>query len=80
MQVFRLRDNTIALGFDDTGKKVAVMMPAGTHVSANGPVPTEHAKDRTEQIAVNWDHRTLTMFLVDLQDRGERVRSSGTSA
>ena len=51
-------------------------IPAGTEIAVPGIVPLEPAADHTEQIDVCWDGRSLTMFLTDLQQRGERIRSA----
>ena len=71
---FILRDATVAIGFDESGNRVAVTIPAKAVIIVPGIVPTEPTSDHTEQITVSWDGRTLAMFLTDLQERGERIR------
>jgi hypothetical protein len=73
-QRFVLRDATIAITFDETGKKIATTIPAGTEVAVTDVVPLEPTANDSEQISVSWEGRTLSMFLTDLQTRGERVR------
>ena len=75
MRHFILREATVAVGFDESGKRVAVTIPTGAKITAVDIVPREPTKDHTEQINVTWNGRSLTMFLTDLQHRGERVRS-----
>jgi len=71
---FRLRTSTIAVIYDGAGKKVTEMIPAGEVIKALGVVPLDRAAvEPTEQIEVLWEGRTMSMFLVDLLDRGERV-------
>jgi hypothetical protein len=71
---FILRDATVAIGFDESGKRIAVTIPARTVITVPGIIPIEPTSDHTEQINVSWDGRTLAMFLADLQERGERIR------
>jgi phage I-like protein len=76
MQYFVLSEATLAVTFDhQTGKKIAVTIPAGAKVTAIDIVPLEPASDRGEQVAVTWEDRTVQMFLADLQERGQRVHS-----
>jgi hypothetical protein len=71
---FILRDAIVAIGFDESGKRVAVTIPAQAEITVPGIIPTEPTSDHTEQINVSWAGRTLAMFLTDLQTRGERIR------
>jgi hypothetical protein len=47
----------------------------GRRFTATAIVPREPTKDNAEQVNVIWDGRPVRMFLIDLQHRGERVRS-----
>jgi hypothetical protein len=76
MQRCLLREATVAFGFDESGRRVVVTVPTGPEITATDIVPLEPTKDHTEQINVTWDGRPLTMFLTDLQRRGERVHSA----
>jgi hypothetical protein len=75
MQSFLLRVSTVAVGFDESGKRVAVTIPIGAKITATDIVPREPTKDNAEQVNVIWDGRSLRVFLIDLQHRGERVHS-----
>jgi len=75
-QRFVLRYATVAIGRDESGKRVAVTIPAKAEITAVDIVPLEPTDDYTLQVTVQWEGRTLTMFLTDLQHRGERVRHS----
>ena len=72
-QRFVLRAATIAIGFDESGKRIAVTIPAKTEITVSNIVPLEPTKDYTVLVNVRWEGRSLAMFLSDLQDRGERV-------
>jgi len=54
---FILRDATVAIGFDESGKRIAVTIPAKTVIIVPGIIPTEPTSDHTEQITVTWDGR-----------------------
>jgi hypothetical protein len=73
---FILRDATVATGFDESGKRITVTIPAGAEVTATDIVPLEPTDDDSEQIRVNWRGRPLSMLLTDLQHRADRVRRS----
>ena len=75
-QRFILREATVATGFDESGKRIALTIPPAAEITAIDIVPLEPTKDHAKQINVIWDGRSLTMFLTDLQHRGERVRSA----
>jgi hypothetical protein len=66
----------LAVGFDESGKRVAVTIPPGAEITATDIVPLQPTKDHTERINVTWNGRSLSMFLTDLQHRGERVHSA----
>jgi hypothetical protein len=72
---FILLRPTVALGFDQSGKRVIFTIPAGAEITATDVVPLEPTLDRSEQIDVKWQDQALAMFLIDLQDRGRPVRS-----
>ena len=74
--IIRLSQDTVALTIQGDGRKVVVTIPAGSEVAALGPIPLELIEDRAERIDVLWDGKTVSTFLVDLQERGERVRSA----
>jgi hypothetical protein len=71
---FVLGRDTVAIGFNESGKRVAVTIPARAEITVPDIIPTEPTSDHTEQINVSWEGRTLAMFLADLQERGERIR------
>jgi hypothetical protein len=72
-QRFILRDPTIAVGLDESGKQIAMTIPAGTEITVSDVVPVRAATDPGEQVHIEWNGRSLAMFLADLQTRGERV-------
>jgi hypothetical protein len=73
---FILREATVTIGFDEAGKRIAVSIPAGAEITVNDIVPLDPTVDETEQVNISWEGRSLSMFLTDLQNRGDRVRPS----
>jgi hypothetical protein len=67
---FRLKQQTIATVMQD-GKRIAVRIPEGAAVLVVDLVPEGQSGDRCQQVNVQWKGETYTMFLVDLQERGE---------
>ena len=74
-QSFRLRSRTIATVMQ-AGERIAVRIPAGAKITAIDPVPEHKSDDRRQQVNVQWHGRDLMMFLVDLQERGVRIRAA----
>ena len=70
-QRFRINAPTIATVFQDC-KKVAVQIPAGAEILAIDSVP-DPVVDRNQQVNAKWEGRTVTMFAVDIRERGERI-------
>ena len=72
-QRFRLKTRTLALVLEDGGKQVALEIPAGAEIHVTDPVPLSPVTDHTERILIRWNDRTASLFLVDLQERGQRI-------
>jgi hypothetical protein len=72
MQRFRLLSATVAIPED--GKGVA-MIPSGAEILAEVP-NVAGVLDHGQLIAIQWDGKRASMFLVDLLERG-RVLSTG---
>jgi hypothetical protein len=67
---FRLAGPTIAVLFSE-GRKTAIIVPAGETIKAvNDPTEGNPVLD------VEWDGKILEMFVQDIRERGERVRSA----
>ena len=73
---FRLKSATIATVIQD-GKWTAVQIPSGAEVSAIGAIPVQESDGKHQQIEIQWQGRTMKMFLVDLQERGEPIQNAG---
>ena len=73
-QSFRLKSATIATVMQDD-KRIAIQIPAGAKIISVDPVPEAKSDDRRQQVNVRWNGKDLLMFLVDLQERGVRVRA-----
>ena len=48
-------------------------VPHGDEILVLDPVPIDPTADGNERINLMWNDRTASIFLVDLQERGERV-------
>ena len=65
---FRLSFETIAVYYGDGSKGQAVVIPAGTDVFASEQEMHAGLRDHSKFISVEWDGKTVSMFLVDLVD------------
>jgi hypothetical protein len=74
-QSFRLKRTTIATVMQD-GKRIAVQIPAAARIIAVDPVPEHIPDDRRQQVNVRWNGKDLIMFLIDIQERGERIQTA----
>jgi hypothetical protein len=68
---FRLNEETI--GVETWGRKrLATLVPAGSVITvASGPNPED-----TRMVDVLWDGRKISMFAVDIENRGEQVANT----
>jgi hypothetical protein len=68
----------MAVHYSHDGQKgVAIVIPAGSEVVSHEVVDSRSGFDHSKFIAVEWDGRTVCMFLLDLLERGERVQHAG---
>ena len=73
-QRFRLKTPTLAVRCTFEGAKSAVMMPAGAEIATDDlDALTSSEPDPTKFVNVEWDGARVGMFLLDLQERGERI-------
>ena len=70
MPKFRLKTVTIATTHED-GKEVALRVPAGADIVVTESLDGEHPN---RQVTVRWGRKALTMFAVDILERGERAK------
>jgi hypothetical protein len=68
----RLNSATIASAIQD-GRSIALLIPTGAEVIPLDAVPEEGSGDDGREVSVEWQGRTVSMFLVDLRERGEQV-------
>jgi hypothetical protein len=74
MYRFRLRRETIAIHHqDDSPKGVAIIIPARSEVVYADPIEVRTGVDQSKLVAVEWEGKTVRIFLRDLLDRGEPV-------
>jgi hypothetical protein len=68
-QRFRLKSSTLAIMTEDHAK-IPVVIPNGAEVEViTGPMNSNRLVD------VNWDGKTVMVFIKDLRDRGERLET-----
>jgi hypothetical protein len=74
MYHFRLNTATMAV-HQRSGEPhgSAVMIPAGSEIVSQERVDFRPGFDRSRLVEVRWAGRTVSMFLLDLMERGERV-------
>ena len=72
---FRLKSATIAAVIEE-GKWTVVQIPAGAEVSAMELIPVNESEGRHQQIGIRWEGKTMKMFLIDLQQRGEHIQNA----
>jgi hypothetical protein len=73
--IFRLKSSTVSTVIQD-GKWTAIQIPAGAEVSAMDLIPVNESDGKHQQIRIQWEGKTLRMFLIDLQERGERIQNA----
>jgi len=71
MPRFRIRTATVALETIDGGPKTATILPAKSEIEID--YLPDGIRPTTWMIDVRWKGRTITMFLIDIQERGERI-------
>jgi hypothetical protein len=71
-QRFRLKTATIAIA-DEGGRERLLHVPAGAEIVVTESLEGE-APNR--QVTAQWGRKTLTMFAVDILERGERVEGA----
>ena len=68
---FRLRARTIATASGPDGKGVVFQIPKDSVVVVIDDVPSHSQNERNRQVSVRWKEQTVSMFLADIQERGE---------
>ena len=56
---------------------VAIIIPAGSEIVSVEPIEARTGFDHSAFVGVEWDGKTVRMFLLDLVERGERVQGAG---
>ena len=74
-QRLRLRVKTVATTQDE-GKPLIVEVPEGAELIAIDDIPTDVPHESNRQVSIKWEGRTLAMFLVDIQQRCERIQAA----
>jgi hypothetical protein len=74
--VGQLRLNSPSMGtLIQDGKKILFQIPAGSEIVAIDPIPEELSKNLLCKVNIQWQGKTMTMFLVDVQERGTRIEA-----
>jgi hypothetical protein len=76
MQYFQLKSDAAAILLRDGIRAKAVVIPAGSVVAAAASAEIPRGADRNKMVAVEWAGKSLSMFRVDLLERGERAKGS----
>jgi hypothetical protein len=71
---FKLRIMTIAV-IRDGARDTAVYLPEGAELIVTDQLSVS-SNDANRQVSVEWDGKTMKMFAVDIQERGERMTPS----
>ena len=71
-QRFRLKSSTVASTLDN-GKSVVLLLPTGAEVIPLDTLPDRVSEDDGREICVEWQGKTLSMFLIDILERGEHI-------
>ena len=72
-QRFRLKTATIATITDGPDNRIAVQLPAGAQIVILDQIHPDAPLDSTHQVKVDWGGKLVSMFLVDIQEKGERI-------
>lgn len=71
-QRFRLKTATIAIT-DAPEKRIAVRLPTGAQIVVLDQIQPDAQLDSSHQVTVEWDGKVVSMFLVDIHEKGERI-------
>ena len=71
MHRFRLNTPTIAVRFEADGSKRAILLPDGAEVVTDAPDVVGEDSDGRKFVPVQWNGMVVSVFLVDLLQRGE---------
>jgi hypothetical protein len=74
-QRFRLNSPSMGTLIQD-GKKIVFQIPAGSEIVAIDPIPVQISKDLLSKVNIQWQGKTMTMFLVDVQERGTCIQAA----
>jgi hypothetical protein len=74
-QRFRLNIPSMGTLIQD-GKKIVFQIPAGSEILAVDPIPDQLSKDLLRKVNIQWQGKTMTMFLVDVQERGTPIQAA----
>ena len=69
-QRFRLKTATIAVR-NGPEKRTAVQLPEGAQIVVLGHIQHDGDLDGNRQVNVEWDGTVVSMFLVDIHEKGE---------
>jgi hypothetical protein len=72
-QRLRLKTATIATSTEGPEKRIAVQLPPGAEIVVLDQIQPETPLNPTHQVNVEWDGNVISMFLVDILERGEQM-------
>jgi hypothetical protein len=77
MYRFRLKSATMAVCQEDGEPHgVAIIIPAGSEIVSVEQIEARAGMDHSTFVSVEWNRKTIRMFLLDLVERGERVQEA----
>jgi len=71
-QRFRLKTAAIATTAGPENR-IAVQIPAGAHITVVDHLQSDLPPDSSAQVNVEWDGKVVSMFRVDIHEKGERI-------
>ena len=77
MYLFRLKSATMAIHNLGNSRTVLVI-PQGAEIAAIDVPDSRTGFEHSRLIEIQWDGKTVSMFLLDLFERGERVKRLST--
>ena len=74
-QRFRLKLATVATT-EYGDRPCIVQLPQGAEIVVVDGIPAHRPAEASQQVAVRWRGRKFSMFVVDIEDRGERIQEA----
>jgi hypothetical protein len=73
MYAFALNSTTMAVEYEPNGKGLAVLIPKGAEIATEYLPQEPPVREPSRLIEVRWNGKIVSIFALDLLERGERV-------